>query len=654
MLVALLLLLLAQLELAFGEVEGSELAAHLLWIGVAAAALLRRREPLLFAAVAIAFLAIRFRFGLTPEAGAASAIVTPLALYGIGAYGEGALRSAVAAGFATAIAAVTAVLVAEAGYGPLAGAPTVEWVGQISIYVAAAAGGIALRDRTEALARAGERTAAIPSEREAIGEALGDERRRIARELHGLVAACVHQIGGAAARARAAVRSNPDRAQALLGEIFSEARSALAEMRRLLALLRPEWGNGAARIEAPATPASLDELERRINHNDALTAGPAWARAPAPLRRQGLPLLVLAVGVPEAVLVASADPALYGSASTATRLLGVVALALAFVPRRRLPLLSVVAAALVLTARVALFDDLIGLNLPLYLIAFVAGAYSSTLLGAATGGAVAIATAFTIPALVGVDLPLSSYVFITVTVASAWGIGFGGRRRLAQAEELHRLAETEEEERRRAVERALAAQRQEVARDLHDLVGHGLTAITLEAAGARKLLPGDPPAATAAVETIVETVEVVERELVVLLAALDGRAESAPPSLGELERLRRISATPSRPIRLEVRGDPDAVPAGPGAAGYRIVQEALQNASKHGGEGEVGVLVAARADELFVEVSSQVRDGGSERGNGMGLIGMRERATLYGGELDCGSEGGRWIVRARLPLEPPG
>lgn len=452
-----------------------------------------------------------------------------------------------------------------------------------------------------------------------------------------------------------------------------------------LAIERGEWGVRAtarltaegdrARIEALAERARLagGRLRRgRLRPGRLVLTLPVaatgasrpgernpWLRLPALVRAQGIPLLLLLLEVTEALMAHNGDAAEYGDAAVPVRVAGAVLLAAAFLPRRRWPLLTVLLVVAIAALRTIVFGDSFGLNPPLYLAAFVAGAYVQPLwvsllaglLTAAGGIAIAIAT-------VGWGVyPVSVLVFFATMVGAVWITGVGGRRRLAEAEELRVLTAEDERRQGREVEQAVTAERLRVARELHDLVGHGLTSITLQCAVADQLRERRPQEAARAVRAVEEVCGEVLRELHQLLDALDGAEEREPLELRRLPELTRRAEAHGLRVRLDLVGDLGEVPAGHAGAAYRIVQEALTNARKHGGAVPVDARVAVTPDRVEIEVRNPVAlHGGlavATPGSGLGLPGMRERVRVYDGWLVAGPErDGCWVVRAELPIAP--
>jgi signal transduction histidine kinase len=206
---------------------------------------------------------------------------------------------------------------------------------------------------------------------------------------------------------------------------------------------------------------------------------------------------------------------------------------------------------------------------------------------------------------------------------------------------------------RRLSQLAVAQDRMRIAREVHDVVGHSLVGIALQARAASRRLERDPVKAAAAIEEIdrLATSALADtRRAVGVIRA--GEAETAPqPTLDQLDALVARLEAPDMHVRLERKADV-GVPVLVQSTAFRIVQEALSNVVKHARPATAVVSVRLAGDALAVEV----RDDGAARaanGGGHGLQGMRERAELCGGTLEAGPapEGG-WLVRARLPIGP--
>ena len=225
-------------------------------------------------------------------------------------------------------------------------------------------------------------------------------------------------------------------------------------------------------------------------------------------------------------------------------------------------------------------------------------------------------------------------------------------RRAAALEERAARLEREREERERA---AVGEERRRIARDLHDVVAHGVGVMTVQAGAARLLLDDDPARAREPLLAFEQAGRQALGELRRLLGILRrderGPALRPQPGLVDVEELVAQAGRAGLPVELVIDGPPVPVPAGVDLAAYRIVQEALTNTRKHAGPARASVAVRYGPDALEVEISDDGRPG-ANGGGGHGLIGMRERVALYGGQLDAGPrpEGG-FTIRAHLPID---
>lgn len=241
-------------------------------------------------------------------------------------------------------------------------------------------------------------------------------------------------------------------------------------------------------------------------------------------------------------------------------------------------------------------------------------------------------------------------------VAVSWTIGVVLSRRGAQARELAERAKRLEHEHIEAAERAVAEERQRIARELHDVIAHSVSVMTVQAGAVRRLLHPEQEKERQALETVEATGRQAlteMRRLVGLLREQGAMPEFSPqPGMGTIESLLDGVRAAGLPVELEVDGAPQELPPGVDLAAYRVVQEALTNALKYGGTAHAWVAVHWRDGELELEISNDGSSGGDGSGGGHGLAGMRERVSLYGGAIESGPrDGGGYVVRARLPLE---
>jgi signal transduction histidine kinase len=200
-------------------------------------------------------------------------------------------------------------------------------------------------------------------------------------------------------------------------------------------------------------------------------------------------------------------------------------------------------------------------------------------------------------------------------------------------------------------------ERTRIARELHDVVGHGISVAVLQLVAALGLLDnGDLDPARARVLNAERSAREALAEMRRLLGLLDGEADPtlAPqPGLKQLDRLVADIRAAGATVNLSVRGGPVELPAGLDLAAFRILQEALTNVLKHAAPPCADVVVAYREDGVGLEVRDRGAEAVAAAGDGRGLAGMRERARLYGGELHAGPcRGGGYAVRAWLPVEP--
>ena len=208
-------------------------------------------------------------------------------------------------------------------------------------------------------------------------------------------------------------------------------------------------------------------------------------------------------------------------------------------------------------------------------------------------------------------------------------------------------------DRARAIEEVKLRQRNELARELHDAVGHHLSGIAVQAQAGRALAAADPTRALAVLETIERTASRALGEMRAMVGVLrdEPEAQYVPqPGVADIERLARDAAHGPR-IHVELEGDLDALRPSLGAAVYRLAQESITNATQHArGASRIDVRVAGDDDFVRLTVHDDGEAGGDAGRPGYGLIGMTERATLLGGTLAAGPQPGRgWTVSAVLP-----
>ncbi|MEU4829475.1 sensor histidine kinase [Streptosporangium sp. NPDC023615] len=257
-----------------------------------------------------------------------------------------------------------------------------------------------------------------------------------------------------------------------------------------------------------------------------------------------------------------------------------------------------------------------------------------------------------------VPVLIREYAAFSVFVVAIWIAGIGANTRRRYVESLVERAEQAERERDQQAIITAAAERVRIARELHDVVAHDMSVIVIHADGAGYALDSDPELAREALRTISATGRrglAEMRRLVGVLRDDTGTAEPhAPqPGLARLDELVERSRTSGLPTGLAVRGTPRELPEGEQLVIYRIVQEALTNSLKHGGPGtRATVEVAFGREEVELEIADDGR-GAAVPGiaGGHGLVGMRERAAVYGGTVSAAPRpGGGFRVLARIPV----
>ena len=243
---------------------------------------------------------------------------------------------------------------------------------------------------------------------------------------------------------------------------------------------------------------------------------------------------------------------------------------------------------------------------------------------------------------------VGNLTFFAGIFGGTWLAGRAIRGRRARERDL--IVEREEKARL-----AVAEERTRIARELHDVVAHAISVIVLQSRGARHALDTEPDDARGAIDAIEQTATDALREMRRLLGMLradDEEVALAPqPSLVHLDALVTHVRDAGLPVEVRVEGRPRELAPGIDLSAYRIVQEALTNALKHAGRARALVLVRYGDDLLELEVVDTGTGDANGGGSGHGLVGMRERVAVFGGELESGprSDGG-YAVRATLPL----
>ncbi len=409
-----------------------------------------------------------------------------------------------------------------------------------------------------------------------------------------------------------------------------------------------------------------------------------WARpGPTPAQRRNdvvVGLAVLAGALAVTVLVNSMGAFFYDSVpSLAEQFAWTAAMTLPLTVRSRYPIVVLVAVgALFIAGQARQIGDNLVPSIALFLAIYTVGAWernrplarwSRVAVIVAMFGwlGVALVRALVAPAepFEGAAGPLDPFVasvtynigFNLLFFLSAYRFGdmaWLSARRQAQLEQSAAELRRSQEQNTRG---AVVAERVRIARDLHDVVAHHVSVMGVQAGAARRVLAKDRDTASDALRAVEETARVAIGELRGLLGVLradESAAEptgTAHPGLTQLPDLLSTARTAGLEVDFGVYGAERPVPDGVALSAYRVAQEALTNVVKHAGARRVDVRVRYLADALEVEVTDDGR-GGRASGTGFGLLGMRERVAVHGGELEAGPRAGAgYRVRATLPMK---
>ncbi|MBN1528578.1 MAG: sensor histidine kinase [Thermoleophilaceae bacterium] len=245
---------------------------------------------------------------------------------------------------------------------------------------------------------------------------------------------------------------------------------------------------------------------------------------------------------------------------------------------------------------------------------------------------------------------------VVLFVIAPWLTGRALRNHLVLTRELAEKAEQLAHQREQEEQRAVTAERRRIARELHDVLAHNLSVMVVQASGGGRMVARDPERAAEVARLIESTGRDAMVELRHMFGAVrrdEGEPLDGPPSLARVERLAQRARDAGLPVEVIVEGEAEPLPPGVDLAAYRVVQEALTNSYKHAGPAHARVHIRYEPHELLLEVSDDGVGAGEagDLGGGHGLVGMKERVALYGGDLEAGrARGGGFAVRAKIPL----
>jgi signal transduction histidine kinase len=370
-------------------------------------------------------------------------------------------------------------------------------------------------------------------------------------------------------------------------------------------------------------------------------------------------LLVLGLGIGVFGAVVSQSEADGPTGPLWFDVVAVVAIVTPLFFRRRFPFGAPIAVG-VAVALAAFVDERL---IPKDFIPFLAGCAAVFLVGLLRERRLAIAgivLAIGVEALVAYRDPLknlSAFIATCIVFSLIWTVAFALGRKFEEADEAKRRAAEAEREREERARTAVTEERARIARELHDVVGHSVSVMTVQASAVRRLLRPEQKREREALliveRTGREALAEMRRMVGVLRRPEEGPALAPQPSLEHVERLVEQAREAGLSVELRVEGDPQPLPAGVDLTAYRLVQEGLTNALKHARAERAQVVVCYGDGDLEVTVSDDGRGAGSGDGGGHGLVGMRERVAVFGGELEAGprAEGG-YRLRAKLPVFP--
>jgi signal transduction histidine kinase len=246
-------------------------------------------------------------------------------------------------------------------------------------------------------------------------------------------------------------------------------------------------------------------------------------------------------------------------------------------------------------------------------------------------------------------------ILIPVEFGIAWAAGLALRARSEQAEAAEVRASQAEREREAAARVAVAEERARIARELHDIVAHAVSVMVLQIGAVRHKLPSALAADRDALRGVEQAGRTALAEMRRLLAAMrreGDEAELVPqPGLEALNSLLEEVGRAGLPVELHVEGDPFPLPRGIDLSAYRIVQEGLTNALKHARAANADVTIRYRPDEVQLEIRDDGEGSATSDGLGHGLVGIRERVKIYGGEMSAGRANRRgFVLSTRLPI----
>jgi signal transduction histidine kinase len=347
---------------------------------------------------------------------------------------------------------------------------------------------------------------------------------------------------------------------------------------------------------------------------------------------------------------------------------GLIAVPFSAICLRRKLLWGAVALSLAIMGVAFFVEPLQGMGLDsgvaMFVLTYTAAAYLPLVRALITSAVIWVPVALVVQsaAFMGGDHLTSTLVTLLnlALATTVFWVGWVVRNRRDHVVELSERARFAEERQEAIAAQAVADEQRRIARELHDVVAHHISVIGVMSEGAKRVLRTNPEAAEEALTTVNQTARTALREMRDILTVLrqgrdeGGSADLEPqPTVDSLRTLVAQTKDAGLPVRYTVRGEEYPLPTGVSLAVYRIAQEALTNTIKHAGpQARAGLVVDYGDTEFRISVGDSGHGAPVVSGfsGGHGLIGMRERATLYGGTLEAGPRpGGGYLVEARFP-----
>jgi signal transduction histidine kinase len=253
------------------------------------------------------------------------------------------------------------------------------------------------------------------------------------------------------------------------------------------------------------------------------------------------------------------------------------------------------------------------------------------------------------------DRSSGELVFTPLIFGIGWLVGFALRERTAQAAAAEARAEQAERERETAARIAVAEERARIARELHDIVAHAVSVMVLQVGAVRHNLPAELAEDREALKDVEGAGRAALAEMRRLLGAMRREGDeldlTPQPGLGSLAPLLEEIRRAGLPVELRLDGEPFPLPEAIDLSAYRIVQEGLTNALRHAKATHAEVVVRYHPHQIQIDIEDDGRGTGAGDGRGQGLVGVRERVKLYGGEMSAGTIDGRgFVLSTRLPV----